>query len=366
MRAASAAAAASGHAAICAQLDSLGLGPAVVQAPMPGGRRGYRLEAAQARRWVPAFDTLGLIGRWSSGLADEDQALTAEILLSLLASPIEIVFPSYEELASALRMRAFISKAAGRTSMDFHTQRVDRPEAYWTYDEDRGFLLRPGCDLIEALVQATQPEQSGRQYAFSCYRATEYVMLLGIAQEARLAHPALLDALQRQWRQRPIASGRFHDVFLHEWGTNEQPLPMTWYVPGDRVWFRNPDSASSDVSGYEGSWVIYLGQGRFANFWKPGLPYDLASKAVEIHHWRHATFVDAQGELQMDEREVERRAALTLSDPEATREVLARMLRYKDPRGVYAEGGCMDTTRESPRWVRPGTCDIALPDAPMA
>lgn len=342
------------------------MAPAVEHGSAPGGQHHYRLEASHASRWVPEFDTLSLRQRWSSGLPDADSALKAEIVLSLLASPVEIEFPSYEELDSAVRMRAFISDAARRTSMDFHTERVDRPEAYWVYDEDRGFLLRPGCGLIDALVQATQPAQSGHQYAFSCYRATEYVVLLGIAREARLSHPALLDALQRQWRLQPIASGRFHDVFLHEWGTNDAPLPMTWYVPGDRVWFRNPDSASSDVSGYEGSWVIYLGQGRFANFWKPGLPYELSTKAVEVYHWRHATYVDAQGELQMDEQEVERRVSQTLADPEATRQVLARMLRYKDNRGVYAQGGCMDTTRESPRWVRPGTTDIVLPDVRLA
>ena len=34
--------------------------------------------------------------------------------------------------------------------------------------------------------------------------------------------------------------------------------------------------------------------------------------------------------------------------------------------GVYAEGGCIDATRERVRWVRPGHCDIVLPDFPGA
>jgi hypothetical protein len=37
------------------------------------------------------------------------------------------------------------------------------------------------------------------------------------------------------------------------------------------------------------------------------------------------------------------------------------MFRLRDPQGVYAQGGCMDTSRESPRWVRPDTTDIVLP-----
>ena len=354
-----------GHAWLTGRLEALGLSLALVHEPLSAARNAYRLEAAHALRWVPGFDTLALAQRWHSGLQSPDDALAAEILLSLLASPIDLVFPSFDELDSAVRMRSFIATAGAHTCMDFHTERVDRPEAFWAYDEDRGFLLKPGSDLVQALVQATQPEQSGRLYAFSCYRATEYVILLGIAQEARLNHPALHLALQQQWQQRAIASGRFHDTFLHEWGTNEAPLPMNWYVPGDRVWFRNPDATSSDVSGYEGSWVIYLGRGQFANFWKPGQPYDLVRKAVEVFHWRHGTCVGDDGELQMNENEVERRVAMTLADPDATRQVLRRMLRYKDPRGIYAEGGCMDTTRECPRWVRPGTTDIVLPDAPL-
>ena len=34
---------------------------------------------------------------------------------------------------------------------------------------------------IDALIKATQPEVSGRLYSFSCYRATEYVMLRALA-----------------------------------------------------------------------------------------------------------------------------------------------------------------------------------------
>ncbi|MBN9618377.1 MAG: ribokinase, partial [Actinobacteria bacterium] len=50
----------------------------------------------------------------------------------------------------------------------------------WHYDEEHGFLLHEGRPLIDALRAATQPEATGRRYDFSCYRATEYVILLGI------------------------------------------------------------------------------------------------------------------------------------------------------------------------------------------
>lgn len=344
-------------------LARLGLAEAVVvdTGPDAVATRWSLTEAALAH-WAPGHDTLGLTARGPLGGSDPAHALLAETVLALLASPIALDFPSWGEWHAGLRMRCDIADAARRTTMDFHTARVDRPATHWDYDDDSGFILKPGVDLVDALVQATQPAVSRRMYAFSCYRATEYVMLLGIAKEARRSHPALYDALQRQWRRRAVASGRFHESFLHEWGSNEAPLPMTWYVPGDRVWFRNPDEASSDASGYEGSWVIYLGQGEFANFWKPDQPFDLVRKCIEVYHWRDATWTDAAGELRIDEAVVAQHVARTLADPAATAAVMARMRRYKDGRGIYADGGCMDTTREGPRWVLPGSCDIVLPD----
>ena len=354
------------QAALAERLGRLGLHGRWVGEPAGPALTRCRLDDATAARWTPGFDTLALRSRWDAAAIPPARRLQAEIVASWLVSPVTIPFPSLAEFDSALRMRVHLVDAARRTHMDFHTDRVDRPQAFWHHDEDRGFLLNDGCDLVEALRQATQPAVSGRVHAFSCYRATEYVILLALAQEARRVNPALYQALTRQWRVRAIASGRFHDVFLHEWGSNEQPLPSTWFVPGDRVWFRNPDEPSSDVAGYEGSWVIYLGRGRFVNFWKPERPYTLQDKCLEIFHWRHGVVRDARGELQMDEDEVERRVARSRLDANEVRDIVQRMSRLKDPRGVYADGGCMDTTRESPRWIRPGTSDLVLPDAAAA
>jgi hypothetical protein len=345
------------------RLDALGIGADLLLniGEQPAGVHGV-LTPEALTRWTPGFDTLGLSQRCEAARGESTQAVEVETVLALAASPIPLEFPSLQEWESALRMRQDIVWAARRTTMDFHTARVDRPVAFWDYDEDSGFILRPGADLVEALIHATQPAVSGRQYAFSCYRATEYILLLGLAQEARRCHPALYEALQQQWRTHAVASGRFHDCFLQEWGSNEAPLPATWYVPGDRVWFRNPDEPSSDASGYEGSWVIYLGQGQFANFWKPDRPYDLTRKCVEVYHWRDGTWTDSEGDLRMDESIVEQKVQATLADPAATAAVLQRMQRYKDGRGIYADGGCMDTTRESPRWVGPQHCAVTLPD----
>lgn len=347
-----------------AQLDALGLGAyaeAAVEAGAEGGGIRFRLRPELARAWAPHSDTMQLCEQLALDPRGRPDDLEREILLAMLLAPLAFDFPSYAELASAVRIRCNIVQAARRTALAFHTTEAERPDDYWTYDEDRGFTLLPGKSLVMALVKATQPDVSGKLYSFSCYRATEYVILLAIAQELEACNPPLYLRLQQQWEKRAIMSGKFHDVFLREHGAMDAPLPPKYYVPGDRVWFRNPDEPSSDVTGYEGSWVFYLGGGLFTNFWKRDKPFTLADKCLELHHWRHATYRDTAGELQIDEGIVEARVRASKHDPAEMARILAEMLQLRAPRGVYA-GGCMDTSREYPRWVCPGTSDLVLPD----
>lgn len=318
-----------------------------------------------AQRHLPEGDTTGLVhslGLDTRGDADLEQ----EIVLAMLACPVAFPFPDVAELEAALRIRRNIVRAATRTALAFDTEQAERPADYWTYDEATGFTILPGRSLIDGLTLATQPQVSGQTYAFSCYRATEYVTVLGIAQELQQSNPELYARLQRQWETRAVMSGRFHDAFLREYGSLDDPLPPRFYVPGDRLWFRNPDAHSSNVEGYEGSWVFYLGSGLFNNFWKRDQPYTLTHKCLEIYHWRDGARLNEQGKLFIDEDIVEARVARTEAQPAARQAVLERMLRIRDPQGVYAEGGCIDATRECARWVLPGHADIALPEFPRA
>ncbi len=314
---------------------------------------------------MPGHNSLNLVSSLEatapSTHADEAWTLEREIWVALLGSPHRFVFRDLEALKSHVRVRRNMALAARLTALAFKTEAAERPEADWHYEEEPGFILKPGRSLINALIAATQPEATGKLYDFSCYRATEYVILLGIAQELQAHHPALLAELQQLNERHAVRSGQFHEVFLIEYGSMEAPLPARFYVPGDRLWFRNPDERSADVTGYEGSWVMYMGGGLFSNFWKRDTPFTLESKAIEIFHWKDGVYTDAQGELQMDETVVERLVAQTEADPEARTRVLERMLRMRDPKGVYAEGGCIDTTREYPKSVSREHCDLVLP-----
>ena len=321
----------------------------------------FTLQPKPAAAWVPQCDTLNLPQRLRIDPQNKDLDLEIEIMVSMLMAPEALVFPSFEEFESAVRVRCNTVRAAREAALAFDTEAVERPADFWTYSEASGFTLRPGVDLVEALRKATQPEDLQQAYAFSCYRATEYVLLLAIAEEAQRAHPELSSALSRQWERRAIQSGEFHDVFLREYGTMDRPVPARYYVPGDRVWFRNPDPYSADAPGYEGSWVIYLGSGQFNNFWKANAHFSYDSKCVEVYHWRHGAWKDSNGQVQIDEAEVERRVAETLADEQACARVLSLMQRPRDPRGVYEQGGCIDRTREFVLHLREGSNQIRLP-----
>ncbi len=325
------------------------------------GDRRFRLNPAARDRWLPERDTTGAAQRIGLDPGGRATDLAREIVVAWLAAPEPLDFPSFEEFESALRIRLDTVHATRRTALAFDCESIERPTDCWHYTEDTGFVVRPGHDLREALRKATQPP-AGTRYAFSCYRASEYLMLLAIAEEAARSHDDLFTRLQAQAEQRAIQSGEFHDVFLREFGTLEAPLPARWYVPGDRIWFRNPDERSASVQGYEGSWTIYLGGGEFSNFWDPTRPFDLTRKCLEVYHWRHAVHTTADGRPAIDEAEVERRIGATLADPAALSAVLQCMHRPRAPRHVWDAGGCIDATREFVRWIRPGTCDIALPD----
>ena len=322
----------------------------------------YQLSSQGLATFTPQHNTLHIRDSVHFQNTDPEQALMHEICLGLLSSPYPQIFPTHDELLSHVRVRKFIAQAAQFTSLKFDTRAVDRPMSHWAYDEELGFTLKPDRSLIEALQLATQPKFSGTEFSFSCYRASEYVILLGIAQEAQISNPLLLANLQRQWQIKAIASGAFHDTFLVEHGSLDAPVPMLHYIPGDRVWFRNPDPRSSNVSGYEGSWVIYMGAGLFSNFWNCKAPFTLDKKCLEVFHWRDGAFVDDAGLWCMDEALVAQHVSKSMADPQQQQSILYAMKKYREPSGVYENGGCIDATRESPRLLRPQTCDIVLRD----
>ncbi|MGB3277410.1 MAG: hypothetical protein WBA82_14590, partial [Castellaniella sp.] len=175
-----------------------------------GAYRDLRLARDAARRWMPDGDTTQIAQTLALDPDAHDADLEKEIFVALLCSPLQFEFPSAGELAAAVRVRRRIVQAARRTVLAFDTEQAERPEC-WSWTEATGFVLKPGYELIPSLERTLWPDLSGQLFSFSCYRATEYVLLLALAQELAESHPAALGALQCQWRTKAIQSGAFHD-----------------------------------------------------------------------------------------------------------------------------------------------------------
>lgn len=321
----------------------------------------FRLRGKFADELAPGGDTMQLCKKLNLDTQVSSSDLEREILLAMLLCPRPFQFPSFDELTSAVRIRKNIVEAARKTTLAFATQEAERPADYWTYAEDRGFILVPGQPLITALQKATQPEESGKLYTFSCRRAGEYVVLLSLAKETKTCNPELFRKLHQQAEARAIKGGEFERLFQRTIGCFSNPLPLKFFVPGDRTWFRNPDELSSSVTGYEGSWTFYLGNGLFSDFWRKDKKYTLTTKCVAMFHWRNATYRDDEGDLQINEQVVEDLAERTLWNPAEVDRILQEMLRLQEPLDTYA-GGCIEAHREFPRQVCRGTFDLVLPD----
>ncbi len=141
----------------------------------------YKLKESSRERWAPTWDTTRLYATMGIDGQKNTDDLEKEILVAMLMATIPFTFPSIDELVSAIRIRHYVVNAGYKAALNFDTEAAERPTDYWHYDEEEGFLLNKGQSIIDGLIKATQPPSYKEAYSFSCYRATEYVILLSIA-----------------------------------------------------------------------------------------------------------------------------------------------------------------------------------------
>lgn len=227
------------------------------------------LQPALIEHWAPGHDTRALSRTLALDTRHTDD-LAREIIVALLASPVAFVFPSHAEWAAAVRVRQRIVQAARDTRLHPDPSGPRHPAEDWLSLPGQPPLLRPDRPLTAALQALLQPAQ-GPGFSLSPYRATEYVLLLGLAEETQRHHPSLYSRLQARFQHRPVRNCEFHQTLMRQIGSPEAPLPSGFAVPGDRVWLRPPPThESADVDRpVGGRWAIYLGQGQYHEFESP-------------------------------------------------------------------------------------------------
>lgn len=299
---------------------------------------------------TPDFSTLNIHKILDKNSSEKD-FLHSEIILSMSCCPSSYLFTSFDQFTIFILFRFNTASSAKKTRIAFDTESAERPLKFWNYSNDYGFLLKDNVCLDEALEATIQPPLEGQHYTFACLRACEYVLLLSLALTLKEVNPKLLLEVEYLWRKKALMSTDFNNAFLCEHGSYDSPLPVKFYVPGDRVWFRNPDEYSSNVTGFEGSWVIYLGSGLFCNFWDHTKPTPLDLKCIEVYHWRHGAQLNSQGELFMNEPHVANCVKSTLINSKLRDEIILKMMKVRQPSGIYADGGFVDASRDQFRSI---------------
>lgn len=171
---------------------------------------------------------------------------------------------------------------------------------YWK----RGDLVNPR-QLRQAVMDAfLQP----KRYAIGCYTATKLVIVQGqLDYFARVRpDPKKLKALENRLMRDgdPLTAIEPGRMWYFEDDVTSQDLQQegkitrliddidtTNFVPGDWVYFLNTDPASYAKTGYEGSNAIYLGRGKFDDYYNDhNHSYTYAEKMQEVYQWRNGVF----------------------------------------------------------------------------
>ncbi len=187
----------------------------------------------------------------------------------------------------------------------------------------------PGVSASKAVKEAFLNQE---KYSIGCYTATKLVMIHGVLDYyARIKKsPTDLAEIERRLmandsdplvRIEPRAVWAFEEDFdaselwqkgkLLEMRYN---IPARNFVPGDWGYLLNTDPITAKKIGYEGSNAIYLGRGKFDDYYNDhNHSYLFREKLDEVYQWRNKVFSrrrDMAKVHPLTERDIEKLEAI--------------------------------------------------------
>ena len=159
-----------------------------------------------------------------------------------------------------------------------------------------GWELQPGVTSTQAVADAFVGELN---YEMGCTVACQLIMAQGILDfhknvkkdEPTSNHLNLITAESPLDSMEPRTASRNAITKVSE-GTlldRHFNVPHNNWVPGDWGWIMNPDHASSEVSGYEGANIVYIGRGLFVVYYDSDPDRTLDQALVRVYKWRDAS-----------------------------------------------------------------------------
>ena len=192
-------------------------------------------------------------------------------------------------------------------------------EKYWKRGTPQpGFALRVAMDDMFL---------NQKKYRIGCYTATKMVVIQAMLDYYRRVRkdPAKLKLVEQRLSAdgEPLVDvepGRVWDFEagfdLKEFDRPGKVLSVQYgiapknFVPGDWAYLLNTDQQTYQKTGYEGSNAIYLGRGKFDDYYNDhNHAYSYRQKLHEVYQWRHHVFSrsrDADKVKPLTARDIER------------------------------------------------------------
>lgn len=264
-------------------------------------------------------DTLNLIHRLEFDLKEELVQLPAlgkkprtvvtvsqkEILLALLQNGRTTRFNGAGCSVDALRDQVGIRQNVVAWAESLEWSWPNGGSARWNGRYWNRGDLKPHKALHLAIADVFLRPQ---KYAVGCYTATKLVMIQGILDYYRRVKNdiATAEAIEKRLMQdgdplthiEPGAAWYFEKESTPDDMARAGKLlflthgiPADNFVPGDWSYFLNTDPVTYEKTGYEGSNSIYLGRGKFDDYYNDNNhSYTYQEKLLEVYQWRHKVF----------------------------------------------------------------------------
>lgn len=284
----------------------------VLKTDLPDGRMVYTLKASGTSTlnlsrhayFHLSNDIVKLIGP-DNRTKNVSTVSKKEILLSLLHPGRATHFKGEACSVNALREHIGVRQNVVAWIGKIQWVWPDGDVACWNTNMWKKGTPRDLKKIDEALLDAFLNSKS---YAIGCYAASKlsyahgvldyYKRVLKSPEKAQLIRLRLLYDQDPLVNIEPTVTWNFEPDYDHE----KRPLPgkllnihrgvaSQHFVPGDWAYFMNSDPSSYEDVGYEGSNAIYLGRGKFDDFYNEHHnAYTFKEKLNEVYQWRYGVF----------------------------------------------------------------------------
>lgn len=213
-----------------------------------------------------------------------------EIVAALLTKGRTHKYASFEKLMEQVGIRQNIAKWNQSAYWKYPDGDPVFDKEHWTPDFD----LQPGANLCKAVESLWLGEKSTE---IGCRNALSAQVLQGHLDFYKNLEkkPDAVKEMELAAGSNPI--GAADDKFCK----TEENVPADNWVPGDWGYVRNPDQKSRQVSGQEGSNIMYIGGGKFGAYYRGNKNLSLEGCIERVYKWRGRSPRDGEmAELKKD------------------------------------------------------------------